>query len=248
MIRFENTTKRYGTAIAVDNFSCIYEREQTHVLLGSSGCGKTTLLRLVLGIISPDVGWVKVDGRPMSDITRRELVSKMGYVVQEGGLFPHLTGLQNVALAAESQSWAAERVVERVAELVDLVGFDDSIMKKYPCELSGGQKQRVSLMRALMLDPPILLLDEPLGSLDPLVRDDLQRELKNIFQSLKKTVLIVTHDIREAAILGQTVTLMTDGRMVQHGSFADLIEEPATPFVTEFLQAQELPQQLQEFF
>lgn len=248
MIKFDKVTKRYGSARAVRDFSCEFEDGRTHILLGSSGCGKTTLLRLVLGIIAPDQGWVIVDGNPMSDLTRAELVAKMGYVVQEGGLFPHLTALQNVALAAESQSWSANRIATRIAELVKIVGFNDAIIQKYPSELSGGQRQRVSLMRALMLDPPILLMDEPLGSLDPLVRDDLQRQLKDIFQSLRKTVLFVTHDIREAAILGETITLMTDGQLVQHGGFTDLTKYPATPFVTEFLQAQELPAHLQEFF
>ena len=169
-------------------------------------------------------------------------------MVQEGGLFPHLTAQQNVALAAEAQAWPAERIANRIAELVSLVGFDESIMGKFPVELSGGQRQRVSLMRALMLDPPILLLDEPLGSLDPLVRDDLQQQLKDIFRKLQKTVMVVTHDIREAAILGETITLMTDGRIVQHGSFHDLATNPSSEFVTAFIQAQELPTHLQEFF
>lgn len=248
MINFENVSKRYGSIVAVDNVSCEFASGQTHVLLGSSGCGKTTLLRLVLGLIPPDKGWVRVDGRAMSSLTRDELVAEMGYVVQEGGLFPHLTAEQNVSLAAEAQAWPADRIASRVAELVSLVGFDESIMDKFPVELSGGQRQRVSLMRALMLDPPILLLDEPLGSLDPLVRDDLQQQLKDIFRKLHKTVMLVTHDIREAAILGETITLMTDGRIVQHGSFQDLATRPSCDFVTAFLQAQELPTHLQEFF
>lgn len=248
MINFEGVTKRYGSILAVDDVSCDFARGQTHVLLGSSGCGKTTLLRLVLGLIPPDEGWVRVDARAMSSLTRDELVAEMGYVVQEGGLFPHLTAQQNVSLAAEAQAWQEERIENRVAELVRLVGFDSSIMSKFPVELSGGQRQRVSLMRALMLDPPILLLDEPLGSLDPLVRDDLQRQLKDIFKELRKTVMVVTHDIREAAILGETITLMTAGRIVQHGSFHDLATNPSSDFVTAFLQAQELPSHLQDYF
>jgi osmoprotectant transport system ATP-binding protein len=222
-ISFEGVTKRYDSIIAVDDISCVFEGGKTHVLLGSSGCGKTTLLRLILGLIPPDKGWVRIDDRAMSSLTKDELVAEMGYVVQEGGLFPHLTAQQNVALTAEAQAWPEERIASRVAELVSLVGFDESIMDKFPVELSGGQRQRVSLMRALMLDPPILLLDEPLGSLDPLVRDDLQQQLKDIFRKLQKTVMVVTHDIREAAM-------------------------PASEFVTEFIQAQELPSHLQEYF
>ncbi len=248
MINFENVTKRYDSIVAVNDVSCEFARGQTHVLLGSSGCGKPTLLRLVLGLIPPDEGWVRVDGRAMSSLTRVELIAEMGYVVQEGGLFPHLTARQNVSLAAEAQVWPAMRVADRIAELVGLVGFDDSIMSKFPVELSGGQRQRVSLMRALMLNPPILLLDEPLGSLDPLVRDDLQQQLREIFKQLKKTVMVVTHDIREAAVLGDTVTLMTEGCIVQHGSFNDLATNPASDFVTAFLRAQELPSHLRNYF
>ena len=248
MINFENVTKRYDSIVAVNDVSCEFARGQTHILLGSSGCGKTTLLRLVLGLIPPDEGWVRVDGRAMSSLTRVELIVEMGYVVQEGGLFPHLTARQNVSLAAEAQVWPAMRVADRIAELVGLVGFDDSIMSKFPVELSGGQRQRVSLMRALMLNPPILLLDEPLGSLDPLVRDDLQQQLREIFKQLQKTVMVVTHDIREAAVLGDTVTLMTEGCIVQHGSFHDLATNPASDFVTAFLRAQELPSHLRNYF
>lgn len=248
MIGFENVTMKYGAITAVDDVSCEFSAGQTHVILGSSGCGKTTLLRLVLGLVSPDKGWVRVEGSAMSSLTRDVIVGKMGYVVQEGGLFPHLNAEQNVSLAAESRSWSRESIAARVAELVEFVGFDESIMGKYPIELSGGQRQRVGLMRALMLDPPVLLFDEPLGSLDPLVRDDLQQQLKGIFQDLGKTVLFVTHDIREAAILGDTITLMTDGRIVQHGSFSDLATNPSSEFVTDFLRAQELPTHLQDYF
>ena len=246
MIEFEGVTKRFGSTLAVDDFSCRFEQGKTHVLLGSSGCGKTTLLRLVLGVESPDSGEVFVDGQVLP--SRGNMNGKMGYVIQEGGLYPHLTVGENVALAGEARAWSRERIGDRLTTLVDLVGFENGIMNRFPVELSGGQRQRVGLMRALMLDPPILLLDEPLGSLDPLVRDDLQRELMDIFQSLTKTVLFVTHDIREAAVLGDTITLMTDGRLVQHGSFADLTTTPATPFVTTFLRAQELPSHLQETF
>jgi osmoprotectant transport system ATP-binding protein len=170
----------------------------------------------------------------------------MGYVVQEGGLYPHLTAYRNVSLAADAQRWDEERIRARVVELAALVGFDDGILQLYPNELSGGQRQRVSLMRSLMLDPPILLFDEPLGSLDPLVRADLQQQLKDIFAPLGKTVVLVTHDIREAAFFGHTVTLMTGGRIVQTGSFADLVKRPATEFVRAFLNAQKPTPEMQE--
>jgi osmoprotectant transport system ATP-binding protein len=238
MIQLENVTKTFDTTVAVDGVSTIFEDGRTHVLLGSSGCGKSTLLRLILGLISPSSGIVRVDGRVMEPSTRRCLLEKMGYVVQEGGLFPHLTASRNVSLAAEARGWSEARIRARVAELAELVGFDDGILRLFPTELSGGQRQRVSLMRSLMLDPPILLLDEPLGSLDPIVRADLQGQLREIFTPMGKTVVLVTHDIREAAVFGHAITLMTAGRIVQRGSFADLARRPANPFVTTFLNAQ----------
>ena len=238
MIQLENVTKTFGPTVAIDDVSAVFESGRTHVLLGSSGCGKSTLLRLILGLISPDRGVVRVDGQVMEPSTRRALLEKMGYVVQEGGLFPHLTASRNVSLAAESRGWSKKRIRARVDELARLVGFDDAVLRLFPIELSGGQRQRVSLMRSLMLDPPILLLDEPLGSLDPLVRADLQMQLREIFTPMGKTVVLVTHDIREAAIFGHTITLMTEGRIVQRGSFADLSTKPASPFVTAFLNAQ----------
>jgi osmoprotectant transport system ATP-binding protein len=238
MIQLENVTKTFGDTVAIDRVSAVFEGGRTHVLLGSSGCGKSTLLRLILGLIAPDSGVVRVGGQVMESSNRRALLEQMGYVVQEGGLFPHLTAYRNVSLAAESRRWSGERIRERVDELATLVGFDDGVLQLFPTELSGGQRQRVSLMRSLMLDPPILLLDEPLGSLDPLVRADLQLQLREIFTPLAKTVVLVTHDIREAAIFGHTITLMTEGRIVQRGSFADLATRPASPFVTAFLGAQ----------
>ncbi len=181
----------------------------------------------------------------MDAASRTEILAAMGYVVQEGGLYPHLDARGNVSLAAEARGWPADRIAQRIQDLVALVGFDGSIMRKYPHELSGGQRQRVGLMRALMLDPPILLLDEPLGALDPLVRDGLQVQLREIFRALGKTVLLVTHDIREAAMLGQTVSLMTEGRMVQHGAFLDLATKPANDFVRAFFHAQRPPPNMQ---
>ena len=241
MIAFRGVTKRFGARTALDGVSIEFGAGATHIVLGSSGSGKSTLLRLILGLQWPDAGEVAVDGTPVSPATRRALLQRVGYVVQEGGLYPHLTAYQNVALAAEAQHWPAARARDRVAALAHMVGFDDSILRSYPAELSGGQRQRAGLMRALMLDPPLLLLDEPLGALDPIVRTDLQGQLGALFRRLAQTVLLVTHDIREARILGETVTLMRAGRVVQHGTFDDLVRRPAEPFVSEFLEAQAMP-------
>lgn len=248
MIVLDKVTKTFGQHVALDTVSIHFEAEQTHVLLGSSGCGKSTILRLILGLMAPDAGEVQVDDTVVTAATRSILIRKMGYVVQEGGLYPHLTAYRNVALPAEVQRWTTARINARVQELAEMMGFDDAILQHYPSQLSGGQRQRIGLMRSLILDPPLLLMDEPLGALDPVVRADLQTQLKHIFTTLGKTVVLVTHDIREAAIFGDTVTLMTTGRVVQRGAFADLALRPAEPFVSEFMQAQKPPPDMKEYF
>jgi osmoprotectant transport system ATP-binding protein len=240
VIALRGVTKRFGDAVALDRASIDVIAGTTHVLLGSSGSGKSTVLRLILGLATPDEGTVLVDGTVVDASTRAGLVKRMGYVVQDGGLYPHLTAYENVALGAEGQRWPRARIDARVAELAIMAGLDRALLDRYPRELSGGERQRVGLMRALMLDPPILLLDEPLGALDPIVRAELQGQLGRLFAALGKTVVLVTHDIREAALLGHTITLMTAGRIVQQGTFADLVERPATPFVAQFIHAQTL--------
>ena len=162
----------------------------------------------------------------------------MGYVVQDGGLFPHLTALANVRLMARHLRWPEPRMRERVAELAELVQLPESALARPPADLSGGQKQRVALMRALMLDPELLFLDEPLGALDPLVRADLQDDLVAIFQRLGKSVVLVTHDLAEAALFGHVLVLLQDGRIVQRGALDELVTRPASPFVTRFVRAQ----------
>ena len=240
MIALRHVSKRFGDRVALDGVSIDVRPGTVHVLLGSSGSGKSTVLRVILGLVKPDGGDVTVDGTPVTDTTRAGMVKRMGYVVQDGGLYPHLTAFGNVALPAEVHGWPPAKTRARAAELGAMVGLDDQSLRLYPRELSGGQRQRVGLMRALVLDPPLLLLDEPLGALDPIVRSELQGQLGKLFASLGKTVVLVTHDIREAALLGTTITLMHAGRVVQHGTFADLAERPATPFVTQFLTAQTL--------
>ena len=240
MIALREVSKRFGERVALDGVSIEVLPGTVHVLLGSSGSGKSTVLRVILGLVEPDRGDVLVDGTLVTESTRAGLVRRMGYVVQDGGLYPHLTALDNVALPAEVHGWPPAQTRARAAELGAMVGLDDQSLRLYPRELSGGQRQRVGLMRALVLDPPLLLLDEPLGALDPIVRAELQGQLGRLFASLGKTVVLVTHDIREAALLATTITLMTAGRIVQQGAFADLVERPATPFVSQFLTAQTL--------
>ena len=244
MIELRGVTKGFGGAPAVDDVSLTVPRGTTQVLLGSSGCGKSTILRLVLGVISPDAGTVAVDGVVVTGETRARVVDQIGYVVQTGGLFPHLTAARNVTLPSEARRWPPERMRARLAELAAMVEFDAATLERHPGELSGGQRQRVSLMRALMLDPPVLLLDEPLGALDPIVRADLQRELREIFSRLGKTVVMVTHDVAEAALFGNMIALMTGGRVIQQGTFEALARRPADDFVSKFLVAQAPPEEI----
>jgi osmoprotectant transport system ATP-binding protein len=246
MIGVRHVSKRFGPVVALDDVSLDVAPGTTHVLLGPSGSGKSTLLRVLLGLVVPDAGEAQVDGVRPGLSGRHALAGRVGYVVQEGGLYPHLTAEGNVRLPAQAAGWSRARTDARVRELAGLVGFDDAMLARYPAELSGGQRQRVGLMRALVLDPPVLVLDEPLGALDPIVRADLQSELRRLFAILGKTVVLVTHDVREAVVLGATITLLRAGRVVQQGTFAELARHPVEAFVTEFLKAQAPPAELRE--
>ena len=238
LVQLKSVSKTFGDAPAVHDVDLSIERGKTTVLIGPSGCGKSTLLRLIIGLIEADSGQVQFDGEQLRadkvGIVRR----RIGYVIQEGGLFPHLTARGNVLLMARHLGREENEMFSRLAELRALTRFPENLLDRYPLELSGGQRQRVSLMRALMLSPELLLLDEPLGALDPLVRAALQKDLKEIFLRLEQTALLVTHDLAEAAYLGDIIVLMNDGRIVQRGSIADLRERPASNFVSDFINAQ----------
>ena len=211
------------------------------VLLGPTGCGKSTLLRLLAGLARPSAGEVLLWGEPLTARTLAPLRRRIGYVIQEGGLFPHLTAEANVTLAARYFGWDADRMARRLDELIALTHFPGDAMNRYPAQLSGGQRQRVSLMRALMLGPELILLDEPLGALDPMIRAELRADLRDIFARLRQTVVLVTHDLAEAEIFADRVVLLRDGAVVQEGRFADLVERPADEFVVRFVRAQSRP-------
>ena len=242
MIDLDGVSKRFGETQAVRDVRLTARRGETTVLIGPSGCGKSTLLRLMIGLIAPDAGAVRFGGKALPQETGgaalRRVRHRMGYVIQEGGLFPHLTGRGNVALLPRHLGWSDERVAERIAELSTLVQLPERHLAGYPPELSGGQRQRGSLMRALALDPDVLLLDEPLGALDPLIRAGLQEDLRSIFRRLEKTVVLVTHDMNEAGYFGDRIVLMRQGRLVQTGSFEDLTDRPANAFAEQFVNAQ----------
>ena len=189
-------------------------------------------------MLEPDTGRIELNGATMSPENIAELRHRIGYVIQDGGLFPHLTARDNVLLMARHLQKPEAESTARLEELCALTRFPLDALHRYPGELSGGQRQRVSLMRALALSPELLLLDEPLGALDPLVRAALQKDLKEIFQRLQQTAILVTHDLAEAAYLGDRIVLMNEGRVVQHGTLADLRDRPANNFVTDFINAQ----------
>ncbi len=241
MLSLAQVSKSYRGTPALHPLSLALTPARTTVLIGPSGCGKSTLLRLMIGLIAPDSGTITFGGAVLDARSAPALRRRMGYVIQEGGLFPHLTARANVELMARFLGWDEARRRARVAELAALVKIGDDALDRYPSELSGGQRQRVSLMRALALDPEVLLLDEPLGALDPLIRSELQDDLARIFRTLGKTVVLVTHDLGEAAFFGDTIVLMKDGRIVQQGVPADLVQRPADPFVTRFVNAQRRP-------
>jgi osmoprotectant transport system ATP-binding protein len=238
MLELEKVSKQYAGAEGVRNISLRLPSGQTTVLIGPSGAGKSTILRLILGLVVPDSGTVSFGGEPIHEKNALPWRRRMGYVIQDGGLFPHLTARGNVSLMPGYLGWERSRIDNRLAELVQLTRFPADGLDRYPAQLSGGQCQRVGLMRSLMLDPDILLLDEPLGALDPLVRSELQTDLRGIFRTLGKTVVMVTHDLSEAGFFGQLIVLLRDGTIVQKGTLNDLLSAPAEPFVTQFVNAQ----------
>ena len=234
----EHASKRYGALLALDDVSLAFAAGSTTALIGSSGSGKSTALRLLLGLEWPERGGVRIDGELLQPAQVLPLRRRVGYVIQEGGLFPHLTALGNLALLPRQLGWKAARIRQRAEALAALTHLPPDALARYPAELSGGQRQRVALMRALMADPAALLLDEPLGALDPIVRHELQDELRRIFEQLGKTVIVVTHDLAEAAWFAERLVLLHQGVVVQDGRYEDLRDRPANAFVQRFVAAQ----------
>jgi osmoprotectant transport system ATP-binding protein len=238
LVHFRAVSKVFGNDVAVSDVNLEIPRGEITALIGPSGCGKSTILRLIVGLLTPDTGEIQFDGDPIAPGTIMKIRRRLGYVIQDGGLFPHLTARRNLALQSNLFGKNRDEIEKRIAELCALTKFPNNGLGRYPLELSGGQRQRVSLMRALMLSPELLLLDEPFAALDPLVRVNLQRDLKEICAQLQQTVLVVTHDLPEAAFLANDIVLVNEGRIVQRGSIADLRAKPANEFAREFISAQ----------
>lgn len=241
MIALDDVAKAYGGRRVLEPTTLAVPRGTTTVLIGPSGCGKSTLLRMIVGLVAPDHGTVTIDGRRLDAGSVSDLRRRIGYVIQDGGLFPHLTGRDNVGLLARHLGWEPPRIAARIAELAELTRLPAAALDRFPSQLSGGQRQRLGIMRALMLDPAALLLDEPMAALDPLVRYDLQEDLRRIFRATGKTVVMVTHDMGEAGFFGDEVLLLGAGRVVQRGTLDDLIHAPADAFVRRFVSAQRFP-------
>jgi osmoprotectant transport system ATP-binding protein len=261
MITLQSVHKRYGTLTALHDISLYCRDGTTTILLGESGSGKSTILRLVAGLVSADAGTVSIAGEVLTAAILANVRARMGYVIQEGGLFPHLTAHENVLLMARFLGWSDAQMQKRCSELLDVVRLPVDALTRYPVQLSGGQRQRVALMRALMLEPHILLLDEPFAALDPLVRREIQRDVRQIIAELRITTLLVTHDIREAEFFckgemsngsdnetrhkasseagsgdeGNTIVMLQNGTIIQQGTMRSLRHAPANAFVEAFL-------------
>ena len=242
MFSLNNVSKSFGNLQVLKPTTVDFRTGESTVLIGPSGCGKSTLLRILVGLIDADAGTILFDGIALTSQNIQLQRQRMGYVIQDGGLFPHLTARQNVGLLATHLGWDQDKVKARIEELAELTRLPRVALDRYPSQISGGQRQRVGIMRALMLDPAVMLLDEPMGALDPMVRFDLQEDLRKIFRTLGKTSIMVTHDMGEAAFFGDRVMMLGEGEVVQEGRLEELIQNPTNEYVARFINAQRIPQ------
>ncbi len=238
MIKIENLSKSFdgGKTFAVDGVSLEIEQGETLVLLGTSGSGKTTTMKMVNRLIEPTDGRVLIDGEDVEAKDAIALRRQIGYAIQHIGLFPHMTVAQNIGVVPRLCGWNAGRIAERVNELLEMMGLEsDAFGDRYPAQLSGGQKQRIGVARSLAADPPIILMDEPFGALDPITREQLQNEFLELETEIRKTIVFVTHDIFEAVKMGDRVAILDEGKLQQVATPHDLVESPANEFVDQFL-------------
>lgn len=236
MIRFENVSKRYGDHVILNNINFEVQTGEFVALIGTSGCGKTTTLQMINRLIDPTSGDIYIDDKNIRELDPVELRRRIGYVIQEIGLFPHMTIRQNIEIVPKMLKWEKEKISERTPRLLKMVNMSESCLDRYPSSLSGGQQQRIGLLRALAADAPIILMDEPFGALDPITRSNLQDEIKVLQNELKKTIIFVTHDMDEAVKIADKIVLMNEGDIVQMGTPEDLLEHPANDFVVNFFR------------
>lgn len=245
-VEYRNITKQYGDGEkAVDDFSLVVPSHSTTVLVGSSGCGKTTLLRMVNRMVDPDQGQLLIDDQDVTELEPVRLRRSIGYVMQNAGLMPHQTVIENIQTVARLQGRAKSELEQPSREMMELVGLDPELADRYPSQLSGGQQQRVGVARALMVKSNILLMDEPFGAVDPIVRAELQELLKNIQKEFRKTVIFVTHDIEEALTLADQIVVLAKGaEILQKGTPGEIISKPANDFIASFVGADKANRQL----
>ena len=235
MIEFVNVSKKYKDKFVVKNLNITFYDGEISVLIGPSGCGKTTTLKMINRLIEPTEGEIKINGKSIFDFDEIQLRRRIGYVIQDIGLFPHYTIYKNISIVPELLKWDREKIDKRVKELMDLINLPLSYLNKYPKELSGGEKQRVGVARALAADPEILLMDEPFGAIDPINRKSLQDFFIELQKTLKKTVIFVTHDIFEAIKLGDRIGIMKDGEIIQFDTPQNILKKPKNKFVEDLL-------------
>ncbi|GAB2970724.1 hypothetical protein GCM10027049_00200 [Mucilaginibacter puniceus] len=240
MIKAVQLSKLFGNIKAVDDISFEVKEGENLVLLGTSGCGKTTTLKMINRLIEPGSGEIYIDGKNILQQPPEELRRCIGYVLQNNGLFPHYSVAENIAIVPQLLNWDKARIDKRVSELIEKLHLSAEYLNKYPNQLSGGQQQRVGLARALVADPPVLLMDEPFGALDNVTRSKIHDEFKGLDELKRKTIMMVTHDVQEAFELGDRICLMDKGKIIQSGTPAELLFTPANAFVKEFLKDQRL--------
>ncbi len=236
MIQFEHVVKKYGDATVLDDISFTIEPGQFAVLIGPSGCGKTTTLKTINRLIEPDDGTVRIDGDDISEVNRVQLRRRIGYVIQQIGLFPNMTVAQNITVVPKLLKYSKEECDKIVHDMLEMVDMPyDQYAHKYPSEMSGGQQQRIGVLRALAASPPIVLMDEPFGALDPMTRSALQDEILHLQKKLKKTIVFVTHDMEEALNLADVIIFMENGKITQMAPPEEMLKNPANESVKNFL-------------
>ncbi|HSN09531.1 MAG TPA: ATP-binding cassette domain-containing protein [Hanamia sp.] len=248
MITLEHVVKKFGNTVAVDDVSFEVNAGETHVLLGTSGCGKTTTLRMINRLTEVSSGKIIVAGKNIKEVAPEDLRRNIGYVLQNNGLFPHFTIAENIAIVPRLLKWPEQKISKRTSELLEQLHLQKNILSLYPQQLSGGQQQRVGLARALAADPPVLLMDEPFGALDAITRNNITKEFSNLEVLKTKTIVLVTHDIREAFELGDRILLMDKGKIVQQGKSIDLLFHPKSQFVSDFFLTQKMQLELHSVY